>query len=76
MSTHKDALPYTRSRLVQLEQRINQLETFSKVPSLINSKLNLFNLLDTIMNVPKEVMNAHACSLLLVNEVTCVHQSS
>ena len=76
MSTHKDALPYTHSRLVQLEQRINQLATCSKFPPLINSKLNLANLLDTIMNVPKKVMNADACSLLIVDEATCVPQSS
>ena len=76
MSTHKDALPYTRSRLVQLEQWINQLESCFKAPSPINSKLNLSNLLDTIMNVPKKVMNADACSLLIVDEATCVLQSS
>ena len=76
MSTHKDALPYTRSRLVQLELRINQLENRSKAPSPINFKLNLSNLLDTIMNVPKKVMNADACSLLIVDEATCVPQSS
>ena len=75
MSTHKDALPYTRSRLVQLEQRINQLEIRSKAPSPINSKLNLSNLLDTIMNVPKKVMNADACNLLIVDEATCAPQS-
>ena len=76
MSTHKDALPYTRSRLIQLEQRINQLETFSKAPFLIKSKLNLASLLDTIMNVSKKVMNADTCSLLIVDETTCVPQSS
>ena len=76
MSTHKDVLPFTRSRLVQLEQRINQLETCSRAPFLINSKLNLASLLDTIMNVPKKVMNADACSLLIVDEATCVSQSS
>jgi hypothetical protein len=72
MSTHKDALPFTRSRLVQLEQRVNQLETCSN----INSKLNLASLLDTIMNVPKKVVNSDACSLLIVDEATCVPQSS
>ena len=76
MSTHKDALPFTRSLLVQLEQRINQLETCSKAPSLIKSKLNLASLLDTIINVPKKVMNADACSLLIVDEATCVSPSS
>ena len=76
MNTHKDALPFTHSRLVQLEQRVDQLETCSKISSLINSKLNLASLLDTIMNVPKKVMNADACSLLLVDEATWVPQSS
>ena len=76
MSTHKDVLPYPRSRLVQLEQRINHLKIYSKAPSLINSKLNLSNLLDTIMNVPKKVMNADACSFLIVDKTTCVLQSS
>ena len=76
MSTHKDALPFTRSRLIQFEQRINQLETCSKAPFLIKSKLNLASLLDTIMNVSKKVMNADACSLLIVDEATCVPQSS
>ena len=76
MSTHKDALPFTRSLLVQLEQRINQLETCSKAPSLIKSKLNIASLFDTIMNVSKKVMNADACSLLIVDEATCAPQSS
>ena len=76
MSTHKEALPYTRSRLVQLKQRINQLKIYSKASSLINSKLNLSNLLYTIMNAPKKVMNADACSLPIVDETTCVPQSS
>ena len=76
MSTHKYALPFTRPPLVQLEQRINQLENCSKAPSLINSKLNLASLLDTMMNVPKKVVNADACSLLIVDEATCVPQSS
>ena len=76
MNTHKDALPYTSSRLVQLEQQTEQLETCYKASSFINSKLNLANLLDTIVNVPKKVMNADACSLLIADEATCVPQSS
>ena len=76
MNTHKDALPYTSSRLVQLEQQTEQLETCYKASSFINSKLNLANLLDTIMNISKKVMNADAFSLLIVDEATCVSQSS
>jgi phosphoserine phosphatase RsbU/P len=68
MSTFKDTLP--DPRVAELEQRINQLETCYKITSLINSELNLANLLDTIMNVAKKVMNADACSLLLVDEET------
>jgi sigma-B regulation protein RsbU (phosphoserine phosphatase) len=70
MSTDKNTLPYMDSRLAQLEQRVNQLETCYKITSLINSELNLANLLDTIMNVAKKVMSADACSLLLVDEDT------
>ncbi|MBC8284756.1 MAG: SpoIIE family protein phosphatase [Nitrospinae bacterium] len=55
-------------RLLQLEQRVYQLETCYKITSLLNSELNLSNLLDTIMNVAKKVMNADACSLLLVSD--------
>jgi sigma-B regulation protein RsbU (phosphoserine phosphatase) len=46
------------------------LETCYKITSLINSELNLANLLDTIINFAKKVMNADACSLLLVDEDT------
>jgi len=70
MSTDKDTLPSTDPRLVQMEQRIDQLETCYKITALINSELNLANLLDTIMNVAKKVMTADACSLLLVDEDT------
>ncbi len=55
-------------KLTQLEQRVYQLETCYKITSLLNSELNLYNLLDTIMNVAKKVMNADACSLLLVDD--------
>ena len=70
MNKHKNTLPSPDPRLAQLEQRVYQLETCYKVTSLLNSELNLSNLLDTIMNVAKKVMNADACSLLLVDEET------
>ena len=56
MSIIKDTLPSTDSRVAQLEERVSQLETCYKITSLINSELNLANLLDTIMNVAKKVM--------------------
>jgi phosphoserine phosphatase RsbU/P len=70
MSTFEDRLPSTDPQIARLELRIQQLETCYKITSLINSELNLANLLDTIMNVAKKVMNADACSLLLVDEET------
>ena len=70
MNNHKEELPDITLRLSQLEQRINQLEICSKITSLINSELNLANLLDTIMSTTKEVMSADACSLLLIEEET------
>lgn len=66
MSTNKSA----NQKLARLEQRVDQLETCYKITSLINSELNLPHLLDTIMSVAKTVMNADACSLLLVDEET------
>lgn len=70
MNNHKEELPDITLRLSQLEERINQLEICSKITSLINSELNLANLLDTIMSATKEVMSADACSLLLIEEET------
>ena len=55
-------------RLTQLKERVKQLETCYKITFLLNSELNLSNLLDTIMSVAKKVMNANACSLLLVDD--------
>ena len=55
-------------RLILLKERVKQLETYYKITSLLNSKLNLSNLLDTIMNVTKKVMNADACSFMLVDD--------
>ena len=55
-------------RLIQLEERANQLENYYKITSLLNSEPNLSNLLDIIMIVVKNVMSADSCSLLLVND--------
>ena len=54
MNKHKDTLPSMDQQLAQLEQRVHQLETCYKITSLLNSELNLSNLLDTIMNVAKK----------------------
>lgn len=54
-------------RLIQLRERVKKLETCYKIFSLLNSELNLSNVLDSIMNVAKKVMNADAFSLLLVD---------
>ena len=51
-------------------ERVRQLETCFKINSLLNSQLELDNLLDTIMKTAKQVMKADACSLFLVDKET------
>ena len=54
--------------LKQCKTRVQQLETCHKINSLLISEFNLANLLDTIMNTAKEVMEADASSLLLIDQ--------
>ncbi len=61
-------LTEAQTQIVQLKQRVQQLETCSKVTSLLNAELNSSNLLDTIMKIAKKVMKADGCSLLLLDE--------
>lgn len=57
-----------QNEIVQLKHRVQQLETCSKVTSLLNTELSSSNLLDTIMKIAKKVMKADGCSLLLLDE--------
>lgn len=52
------------------KQRVQQLETCFKINSLLNSQLELENLLHTIMKASKSVMKADACTLFLIDEDT------
>ncbi len=55
-------------KLEMCQVRVQQLETCYKINSLLNSELNQASLLDTIMNIAKQVMDADASSLLLIDK--------
>ncbi|MBI5427736.1 MAG: SpoIIE family protein phosphatase [Nitrospinae bacterium] len=54
-------------KLAQCKEQVQQLRTCYQIASLLNSQLNLPNLLDSIMTIAKQVMNADASSLLLMD---------
>ncbi|MBI5428642.1 MAG: SpoIIE family protein phosphatase [Nitrospinae bacterium] len=57
-----------RQKLVEYEERIQNLETCIKIASLLASELDLDTLLDVIMKTAKKAMGADACSLALIDE--------
>lgn len=59
-----------QEKLDQYQKRIENLETCAKITSLLTAENNLDVLLDKIMATAKKVMNADACSLLLVDQET------
>ena len=60
----------TKEEILELKERVTQLETCYQITSLLNSELNLGKLLDSIMEIARTVMKADACSLLLLDEET------
>ncbi|MDP7556610.1 MAG: GAF domain-containing protein [Nitrospinaceae bacterium] len=60
----------TKEEILELKERVTQLETYYQITSLLNSELNLGKLLDSIMEITRTVMKADACSLLLLDEET------
>jgi hypothetical protein len=52
------------------EQKIKRLSTLIEVNALIRSSLNLDQILENVMTIPKPVMNADALSLVLIDEKT------
>ena len=58
------------SRLAQYRQRIRNLKECFRVSGLINSTLDLEEVLENIMTTSREILRAEAASLMLVDEAT------
>lgn len=56
--------------IARLEQKVLRLSTLIEVNSLISSSLNLDQILENVMTISKQVMNADASSLMLIDEKT------
>jgi sigma-B regulation protein RsbU (phosphoserine phosphatase) len=56
--------------ITRLEQKIKRLSTLIDVNSLISSSLNLDQILENVMIISKQVMNADASSLMLIDDKT------
>ncbi|HTP05660.1 MAG TPA: GAF domain-containing SpoIIE family protein phosphatase [Nitrospirota bacterium] len=54
----------------RLEHKIKRLSTLIEVNGLISSSLNLDQILENVMTISKQVMNADASSLMLIDEKT------
>jgi phosphoserine phosphatase RsbU/P len=58
------------SAIARLEQKVKRLSTLIEVNALISSTLNLEQILESVMSISKQVMNADASSLMLIDEKT------
>ncbi len=56
--------------IARLEQKVKRLSTLIEVNELISSSLNLDQILENVMTISKQVMNADASSLMLIDEKT------
>lgn len=54
----------------RLEQKVRRLSTLIEVNGLISSSLDLDRILENVMTISKQVMNADASSLMLIDEKT------
>src|SRR5512140_1570245 len=54
----------------RLELKVKRLATLIEVNSIISSSLNLDQILENVMIISKQVMNADASSLMLIDEKT------
>lgn len=54
----------------RLELKISRLSTLIEVNGIISSSLNLDQILENVMTISKQVMNADASSLMLIDEKT------
>jgi sigma-B regulation protein RsbU (phosphoserine phosphatase) len=58
------------SDISRLEHKIKRLSTLIEVNGLISSSLDLDQILENVMTISKQVMNADASSLMLIDEKT------
>ncbi len=56
--------------ITRLELKISRLSTLIEVNGIISSSLNLDQILENVMTISKQVMNADASSLMLIDEKT------
>ncbi len=56
--------------IARLEKKIKRLSTLIDVHALISSSFNLDQILENIMTISKQVMNADASSLMCIDEKT------
>ena len=54
----------------RLEQKVKGLSTLIEVNALVSSTLNLDQILDNVMAISKQVMNADSSSLMRIDEKT------
>jgi len=59
-----------RALLKRLKKRVGRLELFESISRAISSTLDLQKLLETVMKIGKSVLQAEACSILLLDEAT------
>jgi sigma-B regulation protein RsbU (phosphoserine phosphatase) len=59
-----------KKRTYRLELKISRLSTLIEVNGIISSSLNLDQILENVMTISKQVMNADASSLMLIEEKT------
>ena len=65
-----DAAASGSSELDRVRQRLENLKECFKVSGLINSSLELDDVLENIMTTSRSILKADACSLMLVDEKT------
>jgi len=61
-------VPSCPSELERLQQRLENLKECFKISGLINSSLELDEVLENIMTTSRSILKADACSLMLVDE--------
>ena len=63
-------LTENKSLVKNLEERVKRLELFEKLSKAISATLDLEKLLEKIMDITKSVLEAEACSILLMDKAS------